>query len=68
MITLAMMSLIVYILAPGGHPSSIGDLACIRDLASVRTSDLDPQLVLDTQLLLVVLRYILCCLSSGIIS
>jgi len=33
-------------LAPGGHP------ACIGDTTSVGTSDLDPRLLLETQLLL----------------
>ena len=33
------------------HLASIGYPACIRDPASVRTSDLDPQLVLETGLI-----------------
>jgi len=39
------------------HPASIEDPPYIRDPASIKTTDLDPQLLFETRLLLEVLRY-----------
>ena len=43
--TVCLVGLLLPQLAPGGHP------ACDGDPASIGTSDLDPQLVLETRLL-----------------